>query len=248
MEGHQNIQGDTKGKSSAHHFKFLTHVYKSWLETRVFPPDTTSAFHPASSPRPPPSLGDISLRTHSPPVSGRLQSMQGILESINEDGPQDTSPSLTRFLSDDNGVGSRPIDDVPNVPSYSDEHVQVSMGGTPVASDVAIAIQNLGVEGQADLVSLFICQYGVVLIGTVTRCTNSIKARPNGTYGIKATSGLRLSSQILRSASWRSYMSGRSNGTRCWQSDVTRRRRVSGERIQGKADTWQGRRWKRGSE
>ena len=240
MEGHQNIQGDTKGKSSAHHFKFLTHVYKSWLETRVFPPDTTSTSHPASSPRPPPSLGDISLRTHSPPVSGRLQSMQRILESINEDRPQDTSPSLTRFLSDDNGVGSRPIDD-----SY---RVQVSMGGAPVASDVAIAIQNLGVEGQADLVSLFICQYGVVLIGTVTRCTDSIKARPNGTYGIKATSGLRLSSQILRSASWRSYMSGRSNGTRCWQSNATRRRRVSGERIQRKADTWQGRGWERGSE
>ena len=147
MEGHQNIQGDTKGKSSAHHFKFLTHVYKSWLETRVFPPDTTSASHPASSPRPPPSLGDISLRTHSPPVSGRLQSE--ILESINEDGPQDTSPSLTRFLSDDNGIGSRPIDDVPNIPSYSYERIQVSMGGIPVASDVAIAIQNLGVEGQA---------------------------------------------------------------------------------------------------
>jgi hypothetical protein len=96
--------------------------------------------------------------------------MRAVLESINEDsqcGNAGTTPTLVRYLNDDDH-------DARGGPSqqYSNEGVQTSTAGTPVADNVlelAIAIEALGITGQAALVSLLICQYCMVLIGTTTR-------------------------------------------------------------------------------
>jgi hypothetical protein len=212
----------------------LAHVKQYWLEARVFPrektPDPSSAplaLRPSLSPsalRPctkPSTQPDLSGLAHTPATYGRGASMRAILESINEDnecGNAGTTPTLARYLNGDEGGISAPIVSQ----NYYNEGVQSSRGGGVRVSDgvleLAIEIEALGVAGQADLVSLLIHQYCVVLTGTVTRCVGSTKAPRRCSYGRKVRSSLHLSSQIPPSASSPSWMPGRSNCKRCRHS------------------------------
>jgi len=118
---------------------------------------------------------------------------------------------------------------------HSNEGVQTTGGGAPVADtilELVIAIQALGVAGQANLVNFLICQYCVVLIGTVTRCVGSTKARRRISYERKETSSSPLSSPICPSASPPSWMSGRSNAMRCNHSAPRVWQRASERKVQ----------------
>ena len=194
--------------------------------------------HPSPSPlapRPSPAPQHLSSSAYTPTANGRPTSLRGILQSISEEsecGNAGTTPTLARYLNDiDGGSGSAPI----VTQQHSNEGVQTTGGDTPVADavlELAIAIQALGVAGQADLVSFLIRQYCVVLIGTVTRCVGSTKARRRISYERKETSSSPLSSPIRPSASPASWMSGRSNATRCGHSAPRIWQRASERKVQ----------------
>jgi len=138
--------------------------------------------HPSPSPLAPPSPAPqhLSSSAYMPTANGHPTSIRGILQSINEEsecGNTGMTPTLTRYLNDiDGGSGSVPI----VTQQHSNEGVQTTGGGAPVADavlELVITIQALGVAGQADLVSFLIRQYCVVLIGTATRCVGSTKAQ-----------------------------------------------------------------------
>jgi len=190
--------------------------------------------HPSPSPLAPPStaLQHLSSSAYTPTVNGRPTSIRGILQSINKEsecGNTGMTPTLAHYLNDiDGSSGSAPI----VTQQHSNEGVQMTGGGAPVTDavlELVIAIQALGVVGQADLVRFLIRQYCVVLIGTVTRCVGSTKARRRISYERKESSSSPLSSPIRPSASPSSWMSGRSNPTQCSHS-VPRVWQHAGER------------------
>jgi len=162
--------------------------------------------HPSLLPLAPhtsPVPQQLSSSACTPTAYGRPTSVRAILHSINEESEcrnAGTTLTLAHYLNnDDGGSGGVPIVSQ----QHSNEGVQMTGSGTPVADavlELTIAIQVLGVMGQADLVSSLICQYYVVLIGTVTRYVGSTKVRRRISYERKETSNLSLSSPIHHSA------------------------------------------------